>query len=186
MTSVGGWKNRITSTMHTNSRMNDLLNENMSLMSLGKKKNLHRIKEAMQAEAISAAQTSAGGETSSSDKDAKKNDQITKPSADQMNRIIKETIYEQLSEEKFFATYNSQISSKFCQILSREIIRRIKLLNQSRFRVVCFVTIIEKLQQAANYKMMFCLDPINDNFATFTHEEATYYIVATAFLIYQD
>lgn len=181
MTNVGGWKTRITSTMHTNSRMNDLLNENMSLMSLGKKKNINRIKEAMQAESVSGQI-----EDIISDKDANKNDQVTKPSADQMNRIIKETIYEQLNEEKFFATYNSQISSKFCQILSREIIRRIKLLNQSRFRVVCFVTIIEKLQQASNYKMMFCLDPINDNFATFTHEEATYYIVATAFLIYQD
>lgn len=181
MTTIGGWKTRIASTMHTNNRMNDLLTENMSLMSLGKKKNLNRIKEAMQADAIAAVATD-----NSSDKDAKKIDEITKPSVDQMNRIIKDTIDEQLNEEKFFATYNSQISSKFCQILSREIIRRIKLLNQSRFRVVCFVTIIEKLQQATNYKMMFCLDPINDNFATFTHEEATYYIVATAFLIYQD
>lgn len=126
MTTVGGWKTRIASTMHTTSRMNDLLNENMSLMSLGKKKNLSRIKDAMQAETATVATVESATDSVTPNTDTKK------LSADQMYRIIEETIYEQLNEEKFFATYNSQISSKFCQILSREIIRRIKLLNQSR------------------------------------------------------
>lgn len=112
--------------MHTTSRMNDLLNENMSLMSLGKKKNLSRIKDALQAETTTVATVESAIDSLAPNADTKK------LSADQMYRIIEQTLYEQLNEEKFFATYNSQISSKFCQILSREIIRRIKLLNQSR------------------------------------------------------
>lgn len=126
MAVLGGWKNRITSTMRTTSRMNGLLNDSLSLMTLSKKKNLSRIKEAQSQQENTVDSATREAELSATGKSK------VKYSPDELNKIIRETIYEQMAEEKFFQTYNPQISSKFCQILSREIIRRIKLLHPNR------------------------------------------------------
>lgn len=120
---IGGWKTRITSTMRTNSRMNALLNDPVNLMSLGKKKNLNKFKEMIQ--------ETQSNVSSSESKDESAVAEI-KPNIQQIYRILEQTIADQLKEEKFFRTYNSQISGKFCQILAREIRSRIKELKQER------------------------------------------------------
>lgn len=119
----GGWKNKIQSTIHANTRMNVLLNDQFNLLSLGKKKNLSRLKEALQ-EAQQRVE-SVEPEVVAPKKDPKVN-------IEEIHRILQSTIEEQLQTDTFFQTYNSQISSKFCQILSREIRSRIKLLRHDR------------------------------------------------------
>lgn len=115
----GGWKTKIQSTMHTTNRMNAILNDQFNLTSLGKKKNLSRLKEALQ-------------ETESTESDEVNAAVGPKVNVEEIHRILKSTIEEQLETEKFFQTYNSQISSKFCQILSREIRSRVKMLKLDR------------------------------------------------------
>lgn len=119
----GGWKSKIQSTMHNNSRMNTLLNDQFNLLSLGKKKNLSRLKEALQ-------ETQQMCESVEPDE---VNPVLgPKVNVSEIRQILQSTIEEQLKTDKFFQTYNSQISSKFCQILSREIRGRIKMLKQDR------------------------------------------------------
>lgn len=122
MASGLGWKTKIQSTMHTNSRMNALLNDQFNLLSLGKKKNLSRLKEVLQETII----------TDSAEPMEEKAVVEPKVNIEEIYRILKSTIEDQLKTEKFFHTYNSQISSKFCQILSREIRGRIKMLKLDR------------------------------------------------------
>lgn len=119
----GGWKNKIQSTMHTTNRMNALLNDQFNLLSLGKKKNLTRLKEALQ---------DTHQATESTEPDEVQASVEPKVNAEEIRRILQSTIEEQLQTDKFFQTYNSQISSKFCQILSREIRTRIKMLKKDR------------------------------------------------------
>lgn len=119
----GGWKNKIESTIHTNTRMNALLNDQFNLLSLGKKKNLNRLKDALH-ETRQGTESVEPGEAK-----ANVNPSIN---VEEIKRILKSTIEEQLKTDKFFQTYNSQISSKFCQILSREIRGRIKMLRHDR------------------------------------------------------
>lgn len=120
---LGGWKTRITSTMRTNSRMNALLNDSLNLMTLGKKKNLNKLKEAMQETSPSVMSTESKEEL---------NETEPRPNIEEVRRVLKDTVNEQLHEEKFFQTYNSQISAKFCQILARELRNRLKQLQHDR------------------------------------------------------
>lgn len=69
----------------------------------------------------------------------------------------------------FLLYYNKLFSSRRC-----------------RYKVVSFVSIIEKLQQAIDYKMLYSMDPATDNYASFYMEKATYYIVATVFMVHMD
>lgn len=119
----GGWKNKIQSTIHANTRMNTLLNDQFNLLSLGKKKNLNRLKEALQ-------EAQQGADSVEPDETTPKTD--PKVNVEEIYRILQDTIEEQLQTDKFFQTYNSQISSKFCQILSREIRSRVKMLRHDR------------------------------------------------------
>ena len=121
-----GWKTRINSTMKTNNRMNAILSDPMNFMALSKNKNVYRLKEQFLQETQSNVSNPEQKEESAAVE--------TKPNIEEIYRILKDTIAEQLDEEKFFQTYNSQISFKFCQILSREIRTRIKLINTNRDR----------------------------------------------------
>lgn len=55
-----------------------------------------------------------------------------------------------------------------------------------RYRIVCFVTIIEKLQQSVDYKMNFAMDHLTDNYSSYIYEGATNYIISTVFLVRKD
>lgn len=106
--------------MRTNSRMNALLNDSMSIMNLIKKKNLIRLR---------AASTANGEFTDGINPigiQPINADTCRKANMDLIHRIIRTTVEEQLVTEKFFSIYNPQISTKFCQILTREIKDRIK------------------------------------------------------------
>lgn len=139
---VGGWKTRITSTMRSNNRMNAMLNEssvNLASLMTGKKKNLAKLKEAIAASGgggggggVGIPAGSVVGSTDGRESCATVAD-IPKPNMDEIYRILEETICRQLNGEKFFQTYNSQISAKFCQILVREIRNKVKLLNHERY-----------------------------------------------------
>lgn len=131
-TGLGGWKTKITSTIRSNARMNALLNDSVTLVSLGKKKNLSKYREALQQETQSNVSSESKDDNALTQK---------KPNIEQIYRILQETVAEQLNGETFFRTYNSQISPKFCQILSREIRTRIKLLKQERYIFIHFIFI---------------------------------------------
>lgn len=47
-------------------------------------------------------------------------------------------------------------------------------------------TIIEKQQQSVDYKLNYLMDSGADNYTTYLFEGATYFIVATAVLVYTD
>lgn len=115
------WKTRITSTMRRNSRMNALLSDSMSLMNLVKRKNLIR----MRASHVFTAEEFGDGVNLAGAKpiDA---DNCRKANMDVINRLIRTVVDEQIATEKFFSIYNSQVSLKFVQILTREIKDRIK------------------------------------------------------------
>ncbi len=104
--------------------MNALLNDQFNLLSLGKKKNLSRLKDALHQETQQR--------TDSVEPDEVKPKVDPKVNVEEIHRILQDTVEEQLQTDKFFQTYNSQISSKFCQILSREIRSRIKMLRHDR------------------------------------------------------
>lgn len=115
-----GWKNRIATTMRTNSRMNALLNDSMTILNLVQKRNLKRLRAVSMAMAESCDGVNP---VKVSPIDA---DTCRKADMDLIQRIIRTTIEEQMLTEKFFCIYNSQISAKFCQILTREIKDKIK------------------------------------------------------------
>lgn len=123
---LAGWKTRITSTMRTNSRMNALLNDSMNMMNLMKRKNLNRLRAASSAGHEFGDGVNPPGESFI---DA---DTCRKANMERIQRIIQQTIEDQMNEEKFFRIYNSQISAKFCQILSREIKGKVKELRYER------------------------------------------------------
>lgn len=116
------WKTRITSTMRTNSRMNALLSDSMSIMNLVKKKNLIRLRASS---TVFAPEEFGDGVNLAGARPVDANN-CRKANMDLINRLIRIVIDEQMATEKFFSIYNSQISTKFSQILSREIKDRIK------------------------------------------------------------
>lgn len=138
----GSWKTRITSTMRTNSRMNALLSDTMSLHTLvGKRKNLSRLKEAMKLEAGQTASAASSTNNRLVTAESKLPGGAhylppiapkERPNFERIRLLLEETVAEQLGEEKFFRTYNSEISAKFCQILAREMRTKIKLLHLER------------------------------------------------------
>lgn len=126
------WKTRITSTMRRNSRMNALLSDSMSIMNLVKRKHLIRMRASS---TIFTADEFGDGVNLTSASKGIDADNCRKANMDLINRLIRTTIEEQMATEKFFSIYNSQVSMKFTQILTREIKDRIK---QERYeRCVC-------------------------------------------------
>lgn len=128
---ISGWKTRITSTMKTNSKINALLNDSLNLMSLVKKKNLIKLKDKLRNNNDDMELIVRLKHLKFDD-----NDPLTtlKISSEKLFGILVETINDQLNIDTFFYTYNSQISSKFCQILSREINSNIKMLQYQRLQ----------------------------------------------------
>lgn len=141
---VGGWKTRITSTVRSNNRMNALLNETSvnlaSLMMAGRKKNFAKLKEAIASGGAhpnpQSSDTSTDGHESGAMVVA---DDVPKPNMEEVRRLLEETVCRQLQGDKFFQTYNSQISNKFCQILVREIRNQVKLLHLERLVFLLYV-----------------------------------------------
>lgn len=125
------WKTRITTTMRRNSRMNALLSDSMSIMNLVKRKNLIR----MRASTVFTAEEFGDGVnlTGAKPVDA---DNCRKANMDLINRLIRNVVDEQIVTEKFFSIYNSQVSMKFVQILTREIKDRIKEQRYERWVVL--------------------------------------------------
>lgn len=122
----GGWKNRIKSTIHTNSRIDALLNDSrrLSISAAASRHSLARIIEDsnddLKPEAVTFRNRGYG--TWSEVNEAFKQT----INVEEMKRIIEETTQHQLQKEAFFRTYNPQISNKFSQILSRRILERTK------------------------------------------------------------
>lgn len=135
---VGSWKTRITSTMRTNSRMNALLSDTMSLHTLvGKRKNISRLREAILHEtghssSGSSTRVTAGSKLPGGAHFLPPTAPEQRPNFERIRMLLEETVAEQLGEEKFFRNYNSEISAKFCQILAREMRTKIKLMHLER------------------------------------------------------
>lgn len=143
MNSSGAWKIRIKSTIHTNSRINALLNEPKSITTAVRQKHLLRSKDSSRGtqdahyqlhqqyhrkqstfppsgvtENVDTAVESGSGELV--------NGTIN---VEHIKRMLERIVGEQMEKETFFRTYNSPISAKFAQILSREILERVKELH---------------------------------------------------------
>lgn len=142
MNSTGAWKSRIKSTISTNSRINALLNEPKSFTTAVRQKHLLRPKDNRSAHdaqhhlhqqyhhkqsamhQLAIADNIATTTTSVEPKDSEiVNGAIN---VEHIKRMLERTVHDQMDKENFFRTYNSPISAKFCQILSREILNRLK------------------------------------------------------------
>lgn len=118
--------------------MNALLSDTMSLHTLvGKRKNLSRLREAIMHEASHSSSDSlmrvtAESRLSGSGQHLPPIVPDERPNFERIRVLLEETVAEQLDDEKFFRTYNSEISAKFCQILAREMRTKIKLMRLER------------------------------------------------------
>lgn len=143
MDSTGGWKSRIKSTIHTNSRIDALLNEPKSFTTAVRQKYLLRSKENRTSQDAQYHQLhqqyyrkqSTVNRIANTDNDdtavERKRDELVNGliNVEYIKRMLERIVDEQMEKESFFRTYNSPISAKFCQILSREISERIKELH---------------------------------------------------------
>lgn len=142
MNSTGVWKSRIKSTIHTNSRINALLNEPKSFLTAVRQKHLLRPKENRSLQDAqyqlhqqfygkqSAVNQIAIAENVDTPAEPKKDELVNGAiNVEHIKRMLERIVEEQMEKESFFRTYNSPISAKFCQILSREILERIKELR---------------------------------------------------------
>lgn len=142
MNSTGAWKSRIKSTIHTNTRINALLNEPKSFTTAVGQKHLLRSKENHASSDAqhrqyqrkqSTVQVHQIGVTDNTDLTAvehKRGELVNGViNVEHIKRMLECIVEEQIEKESFFRTYNSPISAKFCQILSREILERIKELH---------------------------------------------------------
>lgn len=129
---VESWKTQISSTIRTTSRMNAMLSDKPNLRTLvAKRKNMVRLKEAILLDALSSVSLLAV-DSQRSDRHLPPVAPTIRPNFERIRTLLEETVAEQLSDEKFFCSYNSEISSKFCQILAREMRTKIKLLHLDR------------------------------------------------------
>lgn len=140
MNSSGAWKSRIKSTIHTNTRINALLNEPKSFSTAVGQKHLLRSKENHASQDAPHRQYHRKhstvpqiGVNENSDLTAvehKRRELVNGViNVEHIKRMLECIVEEQIEKESFFRTYNSPISAKFCQILSREILERIKELH---------------------------------------------------------
>lgn len=137
MNSTGAWKSRIKSTIHTNTRINALLNEPKSFTTAVGQKHLLRSKENYASQDALHRQYHRKqstvhqiGVTDNTDHIAVEHERRELVNGvinvEHIKRMLECIVAEQIEKESFFRTYNSPISAKFCQILSREILERIK------------------------------------------------------------
>ncbi|XP_055611393.1 dynein light chain Tctex-type protein 2B-like [Uranotaenia lowii] len=101
-----------------------------------------------------------------------------------MQRVIERQFKADGEGEKY--VYDPANNLKMSETLAKQIRDRIKNLQYPRYRVVSFVTVVEKKQQGLSYKMKYILDPNLDNFVRFYYETSHLCIVATAILIHKD
>lgn len=145
MNSTGAWKIRIKSTISTNSRINALLNEPKSFTTLVRQKHLLRTKENRNAydaqqqlhqqyhrkqSAVHQIAIADNAATATATVEPQKCEIVNGTiNVEHIKRLLEGIVEEQMDKENFFRTYNSPISAKFCQILSREILNRLKELH---------------------------------------------------------
>lgn len=141
MNSTGAWKSRIKSTIHTNSRIDALLNEPKSFTTAVRQKHLLRSKENRSSQQDAQyhqlhqqyyRKQSALNQIAIANNDdtavERRRDELVNGliNVEHIKRMLERIVDEQMEKENFFRTYNSPISAKFCQILSRKILERIK------------------------------------------------------------
>lgn len=131
MSSASGWKSRIKSTIHTNSRIDALLKDSKrpSITALIRQRKSDR--------SIGETSEKVEHEETPHQNFIEKWNSITKSferivNVEEIKRTIGTVTQEQFEREIFFRTYNPQISSKFCQILSRKLLEKIKETTQTR------------------------------------------------------
>lgn len=149
MNSTGVWKSRIESTIDTNSRINALLNEPKSFTTAVRQKHLLRSKDnnnhsnctSQDAQHYhhhqhqhlrkpSAANHIVVDENAANALEQNKGKLVNgSVNVEHIKRLLEQIVEDQLQKENFFRTYNSPISAKFCQILSREVLEQIKDLH---------------------------------------------------------
>lgn len=146
--SSGIWKSRIKSTIHTNSRINALLHEPKSFLTAVRQKHvllsreyrsgqdaqhqlhqqLHR-KQSVFHHTI-GGEGAIGGGGDDDDEEPRRDELVNGViNVEHIKRMLEHIVEEQMDKETFFRTYNSPISMKFAQILSREILERMKELH---------------------------------------------------------
>ncbi|XP_037927199.1 uncharacterized protein LOC119661787 isoform X2 [Hermetia illucens] len=166
----------IAASVRTTNRINALLNESLTLLQTGKKKAIFRVHEK------SFDQEEPEEKTCRTDVKFLR----TNFNMDHIYKIAERVIEERLQWDRFNRMYDPWRSVKFAESLATDIKDRVKRLKHNSYRVICIVSIVEKQQQGIDYKLQFLLDARCDNFSNFTYERATYYIVATVFMIHKE
>lgn len=105
---------------------------------------------------------------------------------DRIVNTIEQSINQKMAEDVDNKKYDPVRAKLMCQALSKDIRNKVKLMQISRHRIVCLVSIIEKMLQSIDYKMRLCLDNNSDYHANYKFECAQYYIITTVFIVYKD
>lgn len=82
--------------------------------------------------------------------------------------------------------YDSSRCREHCKTLSNLIEKRVKELNYTRYKIVCFVSIGEQRGQGLHLASRCVWDSDKDNYATATYENSTLLAVGTVYGVYMD
>ena len=82
--------------------------------------------------------------------------------------------------------YDSNRCREHCKTLSNLIEKRVKQLNYTRYKIVCFVTIGELRGQGLHVASRCVWDSEKDNYATASYENSTLLAVGTVYGVYMD
>ncbi|KOX71548.1 Tctex1 domain-containing protein 1 [Melipona quadrifasciata] len=101
---------------------------------------------------------------------------------DPVDRIINTIMITKLED----ISYDAAECLNVCQSIATDIREKIKNLNFDRYKIVVYVTIIEKANQSIQSSMGFLWDARRDNYSTFTYEARTFHAYCCVFALYYE
>ena len=99
-----------------------------------------------------------------------------------VREIIKDVFREHLTEK----SYNAEFCHNMSKSLSELIKQRVKLLQFSRYKIVCMVHMGQKASQCMRVGSRCVWDERFDNFAEYTHESMDLYAIGTVYGVFQE
>lgn len=105
---------------------------------------------------------------------------------DLIYRLMEKVITDYLSKNIRNTRYIPERCLQLCQRMSVNIKDRIKELNYKQYRILCWLSIIEKRNQGIDYRMRSLIDGRKDNFIKYNFENAHFYIIAIVFLVHKE
>lgn len=99
---------------------------------------------------------------------------------------VREIIKDVFEENLVGKTYNTEFCQKMSKQLSDLIKQRVKLLQFTRYKIVCIVHMGQKARQDMRIASRCLWDDRYDNFAEYKHESLDLFAVATVYGVFQE